>query len=160
VNRHHDQGKSYKKQHFIGASLQVQRFSPLSSRQEHGSIQAGMAQEELRVLCLHPKAASGRLATWERVASAWFLLYKVTFFILSSNFGTISKTTFEITLSQGGRVYIPLILALWRQRQRSTWSTNQVPGQPSLCRETCHEEQGGRGNRPVLIVLGILREWM
>jgi hypothetical protein len=33
---------------------EVQRFSPLSSRWEHGSIQAGMAQEELRVLCLHP----------------------------------------------------------------------------------------------------------
>jgi hypothetical protein len=30
--------------HLIGASLQVQRFSPLSSRQEHGSIQAGMVQ--------------------------------------------------------------------------------------------------------------------
>ena len=61
VNRYHDQGKSYKKQHLLGAGLQVQRFSPLSSRWEHGSIQAGMVQEELRVLCLHPKAASGRL---------------------------------------------------------------------------------------------------
>jgi hypothetical protein len=30
-------------------------------RWEHGSIQAGMAQEELRVLHLHPKAASRRL---------------------------------------------------------------------------------------------------
>jgi hypothetical protein len=36
-------------QHLIGAGLQVQRFSPLSSRWEHGSTQAGMAQEELRV---------------------------------------------------------------------------------------------------------------
>ena len=43
-------GNSYKGQHFIGASLQVQRFSPLSSRREHGIIQAGMAQEELGVL--------------------------------------------------------------------------------------------------------------
>jgi hypothetical protein len=33
VNRHHDQGKS-SKEHLIGAGLQVQRFSPLSSRQE------------------------------------------------------------------------------------------------------------------------------
>jgi hypothetical protein len=41
------------KKHLIGAGLQVQRFSPLSSRWEHGSIQAGMVQEELRVLCLH-----------------------------------------------------------------------------------------------------------
>ena len=39
-----------KKQHLIGAGLQVQRFSPLSSRWEHGSIQAGMVQKELRVL--------------------------------------------------------------------------------------------------------------
>jgi hypothetical protein len=51
-----------KKQHLIGAGLQVQR-SPLLSRWEHGSIQAGMVQEELRVLCLHPKAASGKLTT-------------------------------------------------------------------------------------------------
>jgi hypothetical protein len=29
----------------------------------HGSIQAGMVQEELRVLHLHPKAASGRLTS-------------------------------------------------------------------------------------------------
>jgi hypothetical protein len=58
VNRHHDQGKSYKKQHLIGAGLQVPQFSPLSSRWEHGSIQAGMAQEEMRVLCLHPSEKS------------------------------------------------------------------------------------------------------
>jgi hypothetical protein len=31
VNRHCDQGKSYKGQHLIGAGLQVQRFSQLSS---------------------------------------------------------------------------------------------------------------------------------
>jgi hypothetical protein len=65
VNNHHDQGKPYKKQHLIGAGLQVQRFSPLSSRQEHGSIQAGMAEAELRVICLHPKANSGRLISRE-----------------------------------------------------------------------------------------------
>jgi hypothetical protein len=63
MNRHHDQGNSYKGQHLIGAGLQVQRFSPLSSRQEHGSIQAGMVQEELRVLHLHLKAASKTLTT-------------------------------------------------------------------------------------------------
>jgi hypothetical protein len=33
-----------------------------SPRQEHGSIQAGMVQEELRVLHLHLKAARRRLA--------------------------------------------------------------------------------------------------
>jgi hypothetical protein len=63
VNKHHDQGKSYKEQHLIGAGLQVQRFSPLSSSREHGSIQAGMVQEELRVLHLHLKAASRILAS-------------------------------------------------------------------------------------------------
>jgi hypothetical protein len=35
----------------------------LSSRREHGSIQAGMVQEELRVLHLHLKAASRILAS-------------------------------------------------------------------------------------------------
>jgi hypothetical protein len=35
----------------------------LSSRWEYGSIQAVMAQAELRVLHLHPKAASGRLTS-------------------------------------------------------------------------------------------------
>jgi hypothetical protein len=58
VSRHYDQGKSYKGQHLIGAGLRVQRFSPLSSRQEHGSIQASMVQAELRVVYLHLKAAS------------------------------------------------------------------------------------------------------
>jgi hypothetical protein len=63
MNRHHDQGMSYKGQHLIGARLQVQRFSSLSSRKEHGSTQAVMVQEELRVLRLHLKVVSGRLAS-------------------------------------------------------------------------------------------------
>jgi hypothetical protein len=42
----------------IGAGFQVQRLSPLSSRWEHGSVQAGIVQEELRVLHLFPKANS------------------------------------------------------------------------------------------------------
>jgi hypothetical protein len=37
--------------------------STLSSRQEHGSIQAGMVQEELRVRHLYLKAARSRLAS-------------------------------------------------------------------------------------------------
>jgi hypothetical protein len=49
--------------YLIGAGLQVQRFSPLSPKQEYGSIQAGMVQEELRVLHLHLKAASRTLAS-------------------------------------------------------------------------------------------------
>jgi hypothetical protein len=60
---HRGQGKSYKGQHLIGAGLQVQRFSALSSRQEHGSIQAGMVQEELRFLHLYLKAANRILAS-------------------------------------------------------------------------------------------------
>jgi hypothetical protein len=50
-------------QHLIGAGLQGQRFSPLSSRWDHGSIQAGMVQEELKVLHLHLKAASRILSS-------------------------------------------------------------------------------------------------
>jgi hypothetical protein len=42
---------------------QGQRVSPLSSRWEHGSIQAGMVQEELRVLHLHLKIARRRLTS-------------------------------------------------------------------------------------------------
>jgi hypothetical protein len=52
-----------KKHHLIGADTQIQSFSPLPSRWKHGSIQAGIVQEELRVLHLHPKAASGRLTS-------------------------------------------------------------------------------------------------
>ena len=46
MKRYHDLDNSYKENHLIGAGLQVQRFSPLSSRKEHGSIQAGIVQEE------------------------------------------------------------------------------------------------------------------
>jgi hypothetical protein len=41
----------------------LQMFSPLSSRWVHGSIQAGMAQVELRVQHLHPMAATGRMTS-------------------------------------------------------------------------------------------------
>ena len=43
--------------------LTGQRFSPLSSRQEHSTMQAGMVQEELRLLHLHLKAASRMLVS-------------------------------------------------------------------------------------------------
>jgi hypothetical protein len=43
--------------------LQVQRLIPLSSRQEQGSAQAGMAQDELRVHHLVLKANSRRLSS-------------------------------------------------------------------------------------------------
>ena len=60
MNRHHDHGKSYKGQHLIGDSLQVQRF-----RLEGGSMAASgqTVQEELRVLHLHLKAANRILAS-------------------------------------------------------------------------------------------------
>jgi hypothetical protein len=54
---------SYKGQHLIEAGLQVQRFSPVSSRQDHGSLQAGLVQKELRIQHLHLKAASRILAS-------------------------------------------------------------------------------------------------
>ena len=63
MSRQQDQGKSNKGQNLIGAGLQVQRFSPSSSRQRHDDIQAHMMQVELRVLHLHLKAASGRLTS-------------------------------------------------------------------------------------------------
>lgn len=44
--------------HLVGAGLQVQR---LNLRQEHGRVQAGMEQEEMRVLHLHPKESRSRL---------------------------------------------------------------------------------------------------
>ena len=61
VKRHHDQGDSYKGQHLVGAGLQVQSFSPLSSRWEHGSFKESLALEELRVLHLDLTAARGKL---------------------------------------------------------------------------------------------------
>ena len=64
MNRYHDQGKSYKGKHLFGVGLQVQRFSPLLSRQEHGSIQAD-GMEELRVPPLILKTAKRRLASME-----------------------------------------------------------------------------------------------
>ena len=64
VKRHNDQGNSYKGKHLIGASLQVQRFSPLLSRKAHGIFQAGMALEkELRVLHLVSKGITRRLTS-------------------------------------------------------------------------------------------------
>jgi hypothetical protein len=63
VNRHHDQGNS-SEGHLIRAGLKVQRFRPLSSRQEHGSIQAGtVLEEKLRFLHLVLMATRRRLAS-------------------------------------------------------------------------------------------------
>jgi hypothetical protein len=58
VKSHHDQGNSYKGQHLIGASIQVQRFSPCHHGRKHDSVQADLVLEkELRVLCPDPQAA-------------------------------------------------------------------------------------------------------
>ena len=62
VKRHHDQGNSFRGQHLIGAGLQVQRFSPSSSRREYDSIQAVIVKKELRVLYLHSNKVRRRLS--------------------------------------------------------------------------------------------------
>jgi hypothetical protein len=46
----------------IGAGLQVQRFSPSSSRRDYDNVQAGIVKKELRVLHLHPNEARRRLS--------------------------------------------------------------------------------------------------
>jgi hypothetical protein len=48
VNRHHDQGRSYKGQHLIGADL-----PSIIIKVDQGNMQAGMVQKELRVQHLH-----------------------------------------------------------------------------------------------------------
>jgi hypothetical protein len=52
-----------KKTTFNWCWLTDSEFSPLPSRWEHGSIQAGMVQEELKVVCLHIKVTSGKLTS-------------------------------------------------------------------------------------------------
>ena len=55
VKRHHDQGKSYKG-HLIGAGSQFQRFSPLTSRWEHGaSRRHGTGGAESFISCSEDK---------------------------------------------------------------------------------------------------------
>jgi hypothetical protein len=46
----------------LGLSYRFRDSVPLSSRQEHGIFQAGMVQEELKVLHLAPKANRRRLS--------------------------------------------------------------------------------------------------
>ena len=58
MNRHHDQGNSYKGQHLIGAALQFQGSVHYHHARIHWSIQADMVLEkELRILHLDLKAA-------------------------------------------------------------------------------------------------------
>ena len=46
VNRHHDQGNSYKEQNLLGAGLQVQRFNPLPSRRKEARQQSSRYSTE------------------------------------------------------------------------------------------------------------------
>jgi hypothetical protein len=48
---------------FNWIGLQVLRFSPLSSRWEHSSVQSGMVLEKLKVYCLVPKANRRRIVS-------------------------------------------------------------------------------------------------
>jgi hypothetical protein len=54
--------KNYKG-YLIGVASQIQRFSPLSSRQQHDRVLAGMEQELLKVLYLVQKATRKKLAS-------------------------------------------------------------------------------------------------
>ena len=52
VNRHHDQGNSYKEQHLIGAAYTFRGSVHYHHGRKHGSVQADTVLEELRVLHL------------------------------------------------------------------------------------------------------------
>ena len=55
--------QSYTGQHLIGADLQVQGFSPLSSWWEHGIVQADMVLgKDLRAIHLNPKEMGRRIS--------------------------------------------------------------------------------------------------
>jgi hypothetical protein len=58
VKIYHDQGNSYKGQHLIGDGLQVHYHQG----RKHGSIQAGMALKDLRVLHFVPKTNRRKMA--------------------------------------------------------------------------------------------------
>lgn len=63
VKGHPDRGNSCKRKCLIGAGLQFQRFSPLSSWQKtvvHADL---VMEKELRALCLDPQAAGRDYAT-------------------------------------------------------------------------------------------------
>jgi hypothetical protein len=64
--KHHDHGNTYKGKHLIGAGLEFQRFSALSSWQEDVAWQHpcrhGMLENELRVLHFELKVARSRVS--------------------------------------------------------------------------------------------------
>jgi len=61
MKKYQDHGNSFKVKHFIGAGLQLQRFSLYHHARKHGSMQADMMLEELKVLHPDPKATRRRL---------------------------------------------------------------------------------------------------
>ena len=67
VNRHHDQGKSYKGQHLMGPAYSFRGSVHYHHGGKHGNMQADMVLEELRVLHLDLKAAR-RLASTGRLS--------------------------------------------------------------------------------------------
>ena len=62
VKGHHDHGNSYKGQHFIGAGLQFRGLIHYHHGGKHGSVQANIVMEELRILRLDTEAAEGDCA--------------------------------------------------------------------------------------------------
>jgi hypothetical protein len=55
MSRHHGQGNSCN-EHLIAAGLQLQSFSPLSSRWKLGGVLADVEVKDMRALYFHPKA--------------------------------------------------------------------------------------------------------
>ena len=117
MNRHHAQQKSYKGQYLVGAALQVQRFSPLSSKWEHDSIQAGLVQLELRVIHLHVETASGKVAS-RQVGRA--RVFKPTVTHLLQQCHTYSN-----------KATLPNITTPWAQHIQTITTTNN-------CRDRSH----------------------
>jgi hypothetical protein len=65
VNRHHDQGKTYKGQYLMELTYKFRGSVHYHQGGNTGSIQAVMVQEELRLLHLHLKADSKILTSRE-----------------------------------------------------------------------------------------------
>ena len=52
MKRHHGQGNTYKGQHLTGVAYNLRSLVHYHHGEKHGSVQAGMALEELKVLHL------------------------------------------------------------------------------------------------------------
>jgi hypothetical protein len=118
VNRHHDPGKSSKRQHLIGAGLQVQRFSPISSGWGHGSIQADTVQEELKDSQHHLKATRGSLAC-RQLGWGYYSPYPQWHTYTNKATPTLTGPHLLIVPLPGLRIYKPphweFYILFWRQ---------------------------------------------